>query len=253
MRIRTIIADDEPIARDRLRALLNADREVEVVGEAEDGAAALDAIVTCAPELVFLDVQMPRLDGFAVIESLPPDRVPAVVFVTAYDEYALRAFDVHALDFLLKPFDESRFRRALSRAKDRIARQRPATVDRRLDALLETLRRARGLERLAVQSGGRVFLLRTEDVDWFEASGNYVRAHVRGDSHLLRRSLASLEEELDPSRFARIHRSLLVNLERVVALEPARHGALVVMLRDGTQLITSRAHGARLQRRLAHR
>jgi two-component system LytT family response regulator len=253
MRIRTLIADDEPIARERLRALVGADRELELIGEAHDGPSALEAIVSRAPELVLLDVQMPRLDGFAVLESLPPERLPVVVFVTAYDEHALRAFEVHALDFLLKPFDEARFRRALARAKDRIAKQRPASVDRRLDALLESFRRSRGLERLAVQSGGRVFLLRTEDVDWFAAAGNYVRAHVRGELHLLRRSLSSLEEELDAARFVRIHRSLLVNLERVVALEPARHGAFVVVLRDGTRLTTSRAHGARLQRRLSRR
>lgn len=248
--VRTLIADDEPLARERMRRILDEDPDVELVGEATDGEDALRLITTRAPELVFLDVHMPRLDGFALLEAIPLHRRPVVVFVTASPLHAPRAFEAHVLDYVLKPYVDARFRAALARAKDHIGRLQRRTVDRRLDAVLETLEQPRPPRRLMVQAQGRVILLRAEDVDWFEAEGNYVRAHLSGETHLVRRSLGGLERELGPEHFFRVHRSLLVNLARIAGLEPGKHGAAVIVFHDGTRLRTSRSRGAKLQRRL---
>jgi two-component system LytT family response regulator len=253
MPIRALIADDEPLARERLRRLLDEDPDVALVGEAGDGEEALRVITDRAPELVFLDVQMTGLDGFALLEAIPLHRQPVVVFVTASPTHAPRAFEAQAIDYVLKPFDDARFRLALRRAKHHIGRFQRRTVDRRLEAVLETLEYPRVPRRLIVHTQGRVILLRAQDVDWFEADGNYVRAHLRGETHLVRRSLGGLERELGPEHFFRVHRSLLVNLTRIAGLEQGKHGAAVIVFHDGTRLRTSRSRGAKLQRRLSCR
>jgi two-component system, LytTR family, response regulator len=240
-RIRALVVDDEPLARRRIRRLLERDPEVETIGDCGDGEAAVAAIAEHAPDLVFLDVQMPGVDGFAVLERLPADRTPLVVFVTAYDQYALRAFEVSAVDYLLKPFDRRRFDKALQRAKARLAAEAGGALGQRTLALLEELRaRASHLDRLVIKSGGRAFFLKTDEIDWIEAEGKYVRLHVGRESYLLREPLGTLEAQLDPRRFLRIHRSTIVNIDRIRELQPWFHNEVRVILRDGTELMLSR-------------
>lgn len=247
-RIRVLIVDDEAPARARVRRFLASDPEFEVVGEAESGTAAVEAITELAPDVVFLDVQMPGLDGLGVVEALGDAALPHVVFVTAYDEYAVRAFDLHAVDYLLKPFSAERFERALARVKDRV-RSRGGTLDRRLRELLAEIRPGPAyLERLLVPDGAKSVLLDVGRVDWIEAERNHVRLHVGGRSHLLRATLAALEARLDPARFIRIHRSRIVNAERVREIHPWSHGDQLVVLHDGTELIMSRRYRDRLAR-----
>jgi len=258
--IRTLIVDDEPAARAALRALLANDPEISVVGEASDGGAALRRIERDSPDLVFLDVQMPGLDGFGVLNGLESPEQLVVVFVTAYDQYALRAFDVHAVDYLLKPFGDERFRAALARAKREVRQRRLGTASDRLVALLDDLgRRGRGGERseaaptkgytrrLVIKSGGRVTVLAVRDIDWIEAEGDYVKLHSGKQAHLLRDTMRHLEAELDPSRFARIHRSTFVNVERIKELQPYFRGEYIVVLQDGTQLKLSRSYKEQLE------
>lgn len=251
MKIRSLIVDDEPWARKRIAALLRTEPDIEIVGECEDGEEAISKIAELSPDLVLLDVQMPKVDGFEVIEAIDPDRMPLVIFVTAYDEYALRAFDAHALDYLLKPFDEERFRKALERARKDLQRERAGT-ENDLRSLLDTLRHSRKyLQRLLVKSGGRVIFLRAADVDWFQASGNYIALHVGRESHLLRQTMNALEPKLDPDHFIRIHRSTIVNLDRVRELQPWFRGEQRLVLKNGTQLTVGRAFRDKLQRLLA--
>jgi two-component system, LytTR family, response regulator len=252
-RIRVLVVDDEPLARERLRSLLEQEGDVELVGECGDGLAAVEAIDAGKPDLVFLDVQMPHLDGFDVLDTVEPGNRPHVVFVTAYDEYAVRAFEVHALDYVLKPFDRDRFRSTLARARTELARGNAGAADLegRLTALLGELEdRRKRLERIVVKSGGRVFFLRTEDVDWIEAAGNYVELHVGAESHLLRETMNKLARRLDPKLFLRIHRRTIVNVERIRQLEGVTHGEYVVVLKDGTRLASSRGYRESVQRLL---
>jgi two-component system, LytTR family, response regulator len=246
--IRTLIADDEPLARERLRTLLARHDDVQIIGECANGPDTIDAITELHPDLVLLDVEMPRVDGFAVLEALDPEALPAVVFVSAHDQYAVRAFEAHALDYILKPFDEARVDRALHRVRGQLTRAPGDTrhIDPRLVSLLEELRDRRRSDRLVVKTGGRVVFLRTEDIDWIEASGNYVRLHVGGEAHLLRESMKNMERRLDPSTFVRIHRSAIVNVDRIRELEPWFHGEYIVILRDGTRLTSSRVFSDRL-------
>jgi two-component system LytT family response regulator len=248
MKTRVLIVDDEPLARERLRTLLAGEAEVEVVGECADGREAVEAIRNLAPELVFLDVQMPELDAFGVVEEVGADKMPPTIFVTAYDRHALRAFEVAALDYLLKPYDRERFQSALDRAKDRLRRDRAAGAPGQLTALLneiEALRRP--TDRIAVKVDGRILLLPVETIDWVEAAGNYSKLHVGSATHIIRETMSALEERLDPRRFARIHRSTIVNVERIRELQPHFHGDYVVVLRDGTELMMSRGYRAKLQ------
>ncbi|HKO15300.1 MAG TPA: LytTR family DNA-binding domain-containing protein [Gemmatimonadaceae bacterium] len=252
-KIRVAIADDEELARERMRALLSEHPDIEVVAECADGATALEQIAEQRPDLVFLDVQMPEADGFEVVEALENDATgqqpPAIVFVTAHDDQALRAFEIHALDFLLKPFDQARFEKTLARARRQLSQTRES-VDARLLALLQDLRgeqrTPRHPERLIVKSGGRVFFLRTDEIDWVEAAGNYVRLHVKTEAHLLRESMKNMEARLDANLFVRIHRSAIVNIDRVKELEPWFHGEYIVIMRDGTRLTASRVYSDRL-------
>lgn len=250
MRISILIVDDEPLARERIRTLVCSDPEIEIAGECANGRAAVAAIERQAPQLVFLDVQMPDLDGFGVLEAVGPERMPVTIFVTAYDRYALRAFEVHALDYLLKPFDRERFETALARAKKQI-RRHDEDLHERLLALLEDLKPgSKYLQRLVIKSGGRIFFLRAEEIDWIEASGNYVRLHVGKESHLLRETMNGIEARLDPARFVRVHRSTMVNLDRIKEVHPWFRGDHVIILRDGTRLTLSRSCWEKLEARL---
>jgi len=245
--IRTLIVDDEPLARERLRTLLADEPGVEVVGECGDGCQAVVAIEELKPDLVFLDVEVPNLDGFRILESVGAERVPAIVFVTAYDHYALRAFDVRAADYILKPFGRERLQKAIAHAEERIARGKTQDLPGQIAALLEEMRPQKSyLKRIMVKSGGRLYFLRTADVDWVEAAGNYVRLHVGSESHLLRETMNGIEGKLDPERFLRIHRSTIVNIERIKELQPWFHGDYVVILKDERQLTMSASYREKL-------
>ena len=249
--VRVVIADDEPLARERLRMLLSGEDWIELVAECRDGASAIAAIQKFRPELVFLDVQMPGTSGFDVIDAVGADRMPFVIFVTAFDRYALRAFDVHALDYLLKPFDRDRFRDALARARDQIERRAGGDLERRLLELVQDLKPApQPLERFVVKAGGRVFFVRADEIEWIEAAGNYVKLHVGSDAHLFRETMNAIEAKLDPALFFRIHRSHIVNIERVRELQPWFNGEFVVFLRSGTRLTLSRGYREKLQDRI---
>ena len=237
-KIRTLVVDDEPLARSNLSVLLRADPEVEIVGECGSGMEGLEQIRSQKPDLVFLDVQMPECDGFDVLELLGADLPPAVVFVTAYDQYALRAFEAGALDYLLKPFDNTRFERALGRAKDRIRQSHGGP---------------RKNDRLVIKSVGQVLFLRFSEIDWIEAADYYACLHVGAQSHLLRRSMNDLDRELDPAVFCRIHRSTIVNLDRVRGLKSGEDGEHEVLLESGARLRLSRSYRKQLQSRLGVR
>lgn len=250
--IRTLIVDDEPPARRRIRSLLQRESDVEVVAECRDGREAIAALAAERPDLVFLDVQMPEVDGFGVVAAIPPTHVPAVVFVTAYDEFALRAFEVHALDYLLKPFDRERFALALARARAQIALRRQGVADARLLALVEGMSPApRAFQRrFALRDGGRVRFVETDDVEYVTAEGNYVRLVTAGGSHLLRDTLAGVEAVLDPAVFLRIHRSTLVRVDCIREMEPLFQGEYAITLRSGAKVRSSRGYRAQLHRAL---
>jgi two-component system LytT family response regulator len=251
LKIRTLIVDDEPLGRERIRTLIGDDAEIEVVGECSDGMQAVAAIERTRPDLVYLDVQMPEMDGFAVLDAIADERMPAIIFVTAYDRYAVRAFEVHALDYLLKSFDRERFQDALRRAKEQVRRSQDGLWNDRLTGLLEDLQaRQTRLTRLVIRSAGRIFFLRVEDIDWLEAAGNYVSIHVGRESHLIRETLQSIEGRLDPATLLRVHRSTVVNCDRIKELQPLFHGDYVVRLRDGTELTLSRNYREKLAGRL---
>src|SRR5919205_74672 len=243
-KIRALIVDDEALARRRLRRFLAEAPDVEVVGECEDGRRAVALIKSLAPDLVFLDVQMPLLDGFGVIREVGAGSVPAVVFVTAFDQFALRAFDAHALDYLLKPFGRERLLESVARARRQIGDKH---VRRRLDALVgELSERPRHATRLAVRERGRTLFLSADEIDWVGAAANYLDLHAGPHTYVVRETLGQLESKLDPRRFVRIHRSTLVNVERVREMHPLFAGDQVVVLRDGTKLQVSRTHRQRL-------
>ncbi|HLL77595.1 MAG TPA: response regulator [Pyrinomonadaceae bacterium] len=258
-KIRALIVDDEPFARERVRRLLSSDADIELVGECADGFAAVRMIEERAPDLLFLDIQMPGKTGFDVLEEIDAEQTPVVVFLTAYDQYAVRAFDACALDYLLKPFDEERFERALSRAKTQIRRDAaPEDPDDDTASPLAprdangSHRHASPLERFVVKASGRIFFLKADEVDWIEAYGNYVRLHVGKSAYLLREPIGSMEARVDPARFLRIHRSALVNVGRIREMQPMFHGQYAVVLHDGTQLTLSRRYRAKLQQTLGN-
>lgn len=242
--MRALIVDDEALARRRLRQFLSEVPDVEVVGECEDGRRAVSLIRSAAPDLLFLDVQMPLLDGFGVIREVGAGSVPAVVFVTAFDQFALRAFEAHALDYLLKPFGRERFMQAVGRARRQLG---DSDVRRRLDALVGGLaERPRYSTRLAVKARGRTVILATDEIDWVGASDNYLELHAGPETYVVRETLGQLQSKLDPRQFVRIHRSTLVNVGRVRELHPLFAGDQLAVLRDGTKLQVSRTHRARL-------
>jgi two-component system LytT family response regulator len=235
-KLRTLVVDDEPLARRNLTVLLQRDPDIEILDECGSGLEAIDTIRSSRPDLVFLDVQMPECDGFDVLELLGTDLPPAVVFVTAHDEYALRAFEAGALDYLMKPFSNTRLERALARVKERLTHQ--------------SSQGTRAAERLIVKNAGQVLFINVADIDWIEAANYYTCLHVSGNTHILRRSLSVLEQELESGMFCRIHRSTIVNLERVVSLELMDDGEYAVVLKSGARLRASRRFRKPLQERL---
>ncbi|ADO76056.1 LytR/AlgR family response regulator transcription factor [Stigmatella aurantiaca] len=257
--IRVLVVDDERIARQSLLSLLAADPEVRVVGECASGPQAVEALRQHPVDVLFLDVEMAGMDGFQVLRQAGPELSAAIIFVTAYDTHALKAFEVHALDYLLKPFDDERFARVLARAKEHVRNGRIQTLARQLAGLLGAAppppaaapvtpppEPPRYLERLVLKDVGRVAFVNVEEVDWLEAEDYYIQVHTAGQTHLIRQSLRELETQLDPRRFVRIHRSTIVNVERVKELRPLFHGEYHVILRDGNQLKLSRSYRARL-------
>jgi two-component system, LytTR family, response regulator len=251
-RIRTLIVDDEPPARRRIRSLLQREGDIEIVAECRDGREAIVAVAAQQPDLVFLDVQMPEVDGFGVMAALPPGRMPAVVFVTAYDEFALRAFEVHALDYLLKPFDRERFEVALTRAREQIQLRRQGSSDLRLLALIEGMNAAPAAfqKRFAVKSGGRIRFVETDEIEYIGAEGNYIRLHTGQTSYLVRESLGSVESRLDPALFLRIHRGTLIRIDRIREMEPLFQGEYLIVLQSGARVRSSRGYRSSLHRAL---
>jgi len=248
MLLKTLIVDDEPLAREGLRMLLAEDPEIAAIHEAKDGREAVAAISSARPDLVFLDVQMPEMDGFAVVAQVGAERMPAVVFVTAHDRYAIQAFEINAIDYLLKPVTGERFRQALARAKERLASRPAGDASRQILSLLETMASPRHyLKRLAVRSAGKTVFVNVEDVDWVEAAENYVQLHAGRAGHLIHVTMNTLETSLDPEIFVRIHRSVIVNVKRIKELQPALHGEYVVTLESGVRLQSGRMYNAKLK------
>ncbi len=246
-KLRAIVVDDEPPARNKIRELIKSEPGVEIIDECTNGREAVQSIAANSPDLVFLDIQMPELDGFGVIEAIGPEHFPAVIFVTAYDQYAVQAFEVHAIDYLLKPFDRQRFQTALNRVRDHLQSNRHDDLNQQLNSLLRQLKGPKKqAERFVVKSGGRVFFLKNDEIDWIEAAGNYVRLHVGTETHLLRETMNAIQKKLDPALFIRIHRSTFVNIEKIKELQPWFHGEYVVIMRDGTQLTMSRSYRSNL-------
>jgi two-component system, LytTR family, response regulator len=253
-KICALIVDDEPIARKGIRRELERDPEIEVSGECSNGRAAVSFIRDRSPDLIFLDLQMPELDGFGVIEQIGVERMPTVVFVTAFDEFALKAFELHALDYLLKPFNSARFQQALRRAKAQVQQANATDLNERLLALMQDARRESHqepyLERIVVKTGGRIFFLSVAEIDWIEAADNYVRLHTGKESHLVQGTLGKLESRLDPKLFLRVHRSVIVNVTRIKELQPLFHGEYAILLASGKELTSSRSYRDRLQQLL---
>lgn len=265
-RFRVVVADDEATARMGVADLVASDPDLEVVATCASGAEAVEAILELEPDLVLLDVQMPRMDGFEVVRAVGAERMPLVVFITAFDQFALRAFDVFALDYLLKPFDDDRFRTAMSRAKGMLRTAHDGRLGRRLLDLIGEARPAAGdgdddapspsrarLTRLVIKTGGRITLLSVDDIDWIEAADYCVRVHAGGRAHMIRDSMNALEGRLDAGRFFRAHRSAIVNLDRVQEIQPSFRGEHVIILRDRTKLMLSRGRRARLEALLQQR
>jgi two-component system, LytTR family, response regulator len=243
LKIRALIIDDEPLARDRLAALLTGEEDIEVIGQCTNGIEALAAIQEKTPDLVFLDVQMPELDGFGVLSALEGERRPAVIFVTAHDRFALKAFEVHAIDYLLKPFDRERLKKALDRAREQLRRRDSGEIEQKMNALLASLKpEAKQLDRIPVKTSGRVILVKITDIDWIEAADNYVNLHTGKEAHLHRETMTALEQRLPPSKFLRISRSAMVNVDRIKELQPMFHGDYTVILQNGAKLTLSRGY-----------
>jgi two-component system LytT family response regulator len=252
MSLRVLVVDDEPLARRGVVTRLAAHADMQVIGECGDGESALEAIVADKPDLVFMDVQMPGMSGLETLAHLPPRERPMTVFLTAYDTFALRAFDVHALDYLLKPIDDARFVEALARARESVAARRAPALQDRMQAMLDAQpASARYLSRVAIRTGSRLHFVTADAIDWVEAMGDYAGLHVNGKVHLLRESLHQLAERLDPAHFLRIHRSTIVRIDRIAELEALSNRDCLLRLHDGTPLRASRTYGDALRAALA--
>jgi two-component system LytT family response regulator len=247
---KVLIVDDERLSRKRIRRLLSFEPDCTVVGECANGAEAVQALPCTRPDILFLDVQMPELDGFEVVRALNQSR-PLIVFTSAYDDYAVRAFDVQAFDYLLKPFHDERFRASLDRARSRILSERAGVVPGQWTEFVASLAQARPApDRIAVRNNGRVVFVKLDEIDWIEAADNYVCLHCGPDTHILRETMSDLEARLDSTRFLRVHRSAIVNLDRIKELQPWFRGDYRVILRDGTELTLTRSHREKLEARL---
>jgi two-component system, LytTR family, response regulator len=251
--IRTIIADDEHLARKKLRVLLDSEPGMQVVAECQDGQQAVSAIQTHRPDLLLIDIRMPDMDGFQVLKQIAPDEMPVVVFTTAYDQFAIRAFEAHALDYLLKPFDRERLHHAVERARAELLKVHDRDLTGRILDLL-----AKNIEpkieskqvddRMVIRAGGKVVFLDVKEIDWIEAAANYVKLNVGKDSYLLREGIGSISERLDPDRFVRIHRSVIVNVRKIKELQPCESGEYIAVLKNGKELSCSRGYRTQLQR-----
>jgi two-component system, LytTR family, response regulator len=245
--IRALIADDEPLARKFIRQMLRDDHDVEIVGECGNGKETVAMIRKQHPDVVFLDVQMPEMDGFAVLESIGTERLPEIIFATAYEKYAIRAFELHALDYLLKPFDQVRFKDAIKHAKERFHSERQNEGRMQITALLESIKnKPQYLDRLLIKTGGRISFLSTDEINWIEADDKYVHLHTATISPMVRQTLSAMETQLDPKKFRRIHRSAIVNVKRIKELQPLFNGEHSIHLEDGTKLTLSRNYKDKL-------
>jgi two-component system, LytTR family, response regulator len=245
--IRAVIADDEALARKFIRRMLKDDHDVEIVGECANGKEAVAMIRKQNPDLVFLDVQMPEMDGFAVLEAIGFERLPEIIFTTAYEQYAIRAFELHALDYLLKPFDQGRFKEAIKHAKERFRSVRQNDGRVQISALLESIKSTpQYLDRLVIKAGGRITFLNTCEINWIEADDKYVHLHTSKVNPMVRQTLTAMETQLDPNKFRRVHRSAIVNVERIKELQPLFSGEHSIVLHDGTKLTLSRNYKDKL-------
>lgn len=250
MPIRVLLSDDETLARERLRSLLEEEEDLEIVAECGDGKSAIATIERERPDLVFLDIQMPEVDGFGVVQELL-DAMPLTIFVTAYDRYAMKAFEVHALDYLLKPVGKERLQAAVDRARCQLQRPPDGTFQRRvLEMLGDMEARQQAPERIIIKSDGEIVCLKPNEIDWAESAGNYVCLHVAGTTHILRETITALESRLGPRQFMRVHRSTLVNVDRIKTLKPSLYGDYSILLRDGTKLTLSRGFRENVLKRL---
>jgi two-component system LytT family response regulator len=249
MTLRVLIADDEPLARERLRQLLLAEPGIEIVGECATGTETVEAIRNGSPHLVLLDVQMPGMDGFEVIRALDMDRLPIIIFVTAHDQFALRAFENHAADYLLKPFDRERFQKALGRARELTQRGGEYRAAKEILGAVAALKAHRkGVDRFAIRSEGRILFVKPDEIEWIQSADNYSELHVGKTVHLLRQTLTTFEKQLATANFVRISRSLIVNVNCISEIRPKSHGDYLVILQDGTELSASRNYRVGLQR-----
>jgi len=245
--VRTIISDDEPLARELLTNYLKHESDVEIVACCASGEETVTAIQETNPDLVLLDVQMPGMDGFEVLRHIPKGKMPVIIFVTGRDEFALKAFESNALDYLLKPFDRERLHKAISRAREEVGHLREGLANDSLRSLLESLKPdPKNPERLLIRVGGRIFFVKTNEIDWIESDGNYARIHVGHESHLLRETMNALAERLDASRFLRVHRSAIVNIDRIKELEIVSQSESQITLKDGTRIPMSRSYREKL-------
>ena len=245
--VRVLIADDELLARKFIRRMLKQDPEVEIVGECSNGAEAVATIRNEKPDLVFLDVQMPEMNGFAVLDAVKLDHLPEIIFTTAYEAYAVRAFELHALDYLLKPFDQARFKAALRYAKERFHSQENEEKRLQIGTLLESIRAQKQyLDRIIIRADGRITFLQTREIDWLEADDKYVHLHSGKGTRMVRQTLSALESQLDPRKFLRVHRSTMVNVDRIKELQPLFNGEHSLVLEDGTRLTLSRKYKDKL-------
>jgi two-component system LytT family response regulator len=245
--IRALIADDEALARKFVRRMLKDDRDFEVIGECSNGKETVAMIRKERPDIVFLDVQMPEMDGLAVLESIGIEQLPEIIFTTAYEQYAIRAFELHALDYLLKPFDQTRFKDTIKYAKERFRHDRQNEGRMQISALLENIKnKPQYLERLVIKAGGRITFLRTDEIDWIEADDKYVHLHTSKTRPMVRQTLSAMEAQLNPAKFRRVHRSAIVNVERIAELQPLFSGEYSILLQDGTKLTLSRNYKDKL-------
>lgn len=240
--IRAIIVDDEPLAREKVQLFANGETDLEIVDVCKNGHEAVASFQKFKPELLFLDIQMPEMTGFEVLQQLNVNPLPGIIFITAYDEFALRAFEFHALDYLLKPYDRERFKKAVEYARESITSHTQSEITtEQIKTLLDSMKQSPSkLERLIVKTNGRIVFLRIEEIDWMEAAGNYVKLHVGNESHLVRETMNSLEEKLNPQKFIRIHRSTIINIEKIKELQPYFNGEYKVVLHNNTHVILSR-------------
>jgi two-component system LytT family response regulator len=246
-KIRALIADDELLARKFIRRILKQDHEIQIVGECSNGKETVATIRKQRPDVVFLDIQMPEMDGFKVLETLGLEHLPEIVFTTAYESYAIRAFELHALDYLLKPFDQVRFKAALKHVKERVRSQHLENGRLQIGTLLESIKaQPAHLDRVVIKADGRITFLNTREIDWIEADDKYVHLHTREGSSMVRQTLSTMETQLDPKKFIRIHRSAIVNVERIKELQPLFSGEHSIHLENGTKLTLSRNYKDKL-------